>query len=159
MSPVSRGSTSCSYFPGYSLVRVSQTAVSAIVHCNLTDRFVMRTCTMSMNDRVCSNLSTLLSSIGERGGLIAAGQVAKATDRSNRRAMPTGGVGSSIGGWLLGKREETATGAWTVCPLHQAPWGVGRVDKRGRLVRHSTVRLQLKILHKVLRVAALHNIA
>ena len=39
--------------------------------------------------------------------------------------MPTGGAGSSIGGWPLGTREEATMGAWTVHPLYRAPPGVG----------------------------------
>ena len=40
-----------------------------------------------------------------------------------RRTMPTGGMGSLIGGWPSGMREQATMGAWTVHSLYQAPPG------------------------------------
>ena len=53
-----------------------------------------------------------------------------ATDHGGRRTMPTGDVGSPIGGRSSETREEAVTGAWTVRPLHRAPRDVGGADKR-----------------------------
>ena len=76
-----------------------------------------------------STPSDVLSPLGERGELIVVGQVAMATDHGGRRTMPTGNAGSPIGGWPSGTREEVATGAWAVRPLHRAPPGVGEASK------------------------------
>ena len=52
-----------------------------------------------------------------------------ATGHDSRRTMPTGGVGSPIGGRPLGTRLEDATGAWAVCPLHRASLGVDQASE------------------------------
>ena len=57
------------------------------------------------------------------------GQVVMATDHGGRRTMPTGDVGSPISGRPSGTREEAATGACTVHPLHRAPPGVGEASE------------------------------
>ena len=79
MNPVSSGSTSRSRFSGYSLVRLSQTAVVAVLHCKLTNRLVVKTYTMKMNNEARSVLPGPLVPLGRRGELIVVGQVAMAT--------------------------------------------------------------------------------
>ena len=49
-------------------------------------------------------------------------------------------------------------GAWTVRLLHGALHRVGKAGEGGKMVRRFSVKLQLKVLHKVLRVVALHSI-
>ena len=83
-----------------------------------------------------STLSGELNPPGGRGELIAVGQMAMAIDHGGRRTMPTGGVGSSIGGWPSRTREEATMGAWMVRPLYRAPLGVGgasEAEKDGAL--------------------------
>ena len=126
---VSSGSTLRGRFSGYSLVRLSQTAVVAVLHCKLTNRLVVKTCTMAMNNEAGSTLPGPLVPLGRRGELIVAGQVAMATGRDGRRTMPTGGAGSPIGGRPSGTRVGDATGAWTVRPLHGAPPGAGEGER------------------------------
>ena len=129
---VSSGSTLRGRFSGYSLVRLSQTAVVAVLHCKLTNRLVVKTCTMKMINEARSTLPGPLVPLGRRGELIVAGQVAMATGRDGRRTMPTGGAGSPIGGrpsGTRGTRVEDATGAWTVRPLHGAPPGIGEASE------------------------------
>ena len=126
---VSSGSTLRGRFSGYSLVRLSQTAVVAVLHCKLTNRLVVKTCTMKMNNEARSILPGPLLPLGRRGELIVAGQVAMATGRDGRRTMPTGGAGSSIDGRPSGTRVEDATGAWTVRPLHGASPGIGEASE------------------------------
>ena len=134
VSPVSSGSTLRGRFSGYSLVRLSQTAIVAVLHCKLTNRLIVKTCTMKMNNEARSNLPGPLVPPGGRGELIVAGQVAMATGRGSRRTMPTGGAGprSADGrrerewrtrrgrGWsarctgLLRGSARRARGEWTV---------------------------------------------
>ena len=57
------------------------------------------------------------------------GQVAMATDHDGQPTMPTGDTRSPIDGQSSQTREEAVTGAWTVHPLHRAPWDVGRANK------------------------------
>ena len=56
VNPVSSGSTLRGWFSGYSLVRLSQTAIVAVLHCKLTNRLVVKTCTMKMNNEARSTL-------------------------------------------------------------------------------------------------------
>ena len=74
------------------------------------------------------------------------------TYHGGRRTMPTGDAGSPIGGRSSETQEEAVTGPWTVRPLHGMPV---EPTKRENGVRDFTVRLQLKVLRKVLRAAAL----
>ena len=97
MNPVSSGSTLRGQFSGYSLVRLSQTAIVAVLHCKLTNRLVVKTCTMKMNNEARSTLPVPLIPLGRRGELIVIGQVAMATGRDSWRTMPTGAAGSLIG--------------------------------------------------------------
>ena len=106
--------------------------ILAVVHCKLTDRNVVKTCTMSMSDGVRSTLSGLLGPAGERGESIAVGQVAMATDHDSQRIALTGGAGSPMGGRPSGTREDVATGEWMVRPLHGAPQGVNRAVEGGK---------------------------
>ena len=53
---VSSGSTLHGRFSGYSLVRLSQTTIVAILHCKLTNRLVVKTCTMKMINEARSTL-------------------------------------------------------------------------------------------------------
>ena len=129
VNPVSSGSTSRGRFSGYSLVRLSQTAIVAVLHCKLTNPLVVKTCTMKMINEARSTLPGPLVPLGRRGELIVAGQVAMATGRDGRRTMPTGGAGSPIDGRPSGTRVEDATGAWTVRPLHGAPPGIGEASE------------------------------
>ena len=129
VNPVSSGSTLRGRFSGYSLVRLSQTTIVAVLNCKLTNRLVVKTCTMKMNNEARSILPGPLVPLGRRGELIVAGQVAMATGRDGRRTMPTGGVGSPISGRPSGTRVEDATGAWTVRPLHGAPPGIGEASE------------------------------
>ena len=126
---VSSGSTLRGRFSGYSLVRLSQTTIVAVLHCKLTNRLVVKTCTMKMINEARSTLPGPLVPLGRRGELIVAGQVAMATGRDGRRTMPTGGAGSPIDGRPSGTRVEDATGAWTVRPLHGAPPGIGEASE------------------------------
>ena len=116
-------------FSGYSLVRLSQTTIVAVLHCKLTNQLVVKTCTMRMINEARSTLPGPLVPLGRCGELIVAGQVAMATSRDGRRTMPTGGAGSPIGKRLSGTRVEDATGAWTVRPLHGAPQGIGEASE------------------------------
>ena len=129
MNIVSSGSTLRSRFSGYSLVRLSQTTIVAVLHCKLTNRLVVKTCTMKMINEARSTLPGPLVPLGRRGELIVAGQVAMATGRDGRRTMPTGGAGSLIDGRPSGTRVEDATGAWTVRPLHGDPPGIGEASE------------------------------
>ena len=129
MNSVSSGSTLHGRFFGYSLVRLSQTAVVAVLHCKLTNQLVVRTCTMTMNNEARSTLPGPLVPLGRRGELIVAGQVAMATGHDGRRTMSTGGAGAPIGGRPSGTRVEDATGAWTVHPLHGAPLGISEASE------------------------------
>ena len=87
------------------------------------------------------------------------GQMAMAIDHGGQRTMPTGGAGSSIGGWPSETREEATMerGRSARCTGHLR----GSVERAGqkKMVRHFPVRLQLKVLHKVLQAAALRSIA
>ena len=56
VNPVSSGSTLRGRFLGYSLVRLSQTAVVAVLHCKLTNQLVVKTCTMKMINEARSTL-------------------------------------------------------------------------------------------------------
>ena len=85
---------------------------------------------MAMNNGNHVSLSGMSASSRERGELIAIGQMAMAIDHGGRRAMPTSGVGFSIGRWLSGTQKEATMGAWTVRPLYRAPPG-GRWSERG----------------------------
>ena len=129
MNPVSSGSTLRGLFSGYSLVRLSQTAVVAVLHCKLTNRLPVKTCTMKMINEARSTLPGPLVPLGRGGELIVAGQVAMATGRDDRRTIPTGGAGSLIDGQPSGTRVEDATGAWMVRPLHRAPPGIGEASE------------------------------
>ena len=62
-------------FTNYNLFCVSQTAISAVLHCNLTDRLVVKIWIMLMSDGVRSILSGVVAPLGERGESIAMGQV------------------------------------------------------------------------------------
>ena len=126
---VSSGSTLRGRFSGYSLVWLSQTAVVAVLHCKLTNRLVVKTCTMKMINEARSTLPGPLVPFGRRGELIVAGQVAMVTGCDGRRTMPTGGAGSPIGGRPSGTRLEDARGAWTVRPLHGASPGIGEASE------------------------------
>ena len=108
---VSRGSMSRGRFPGFSLVWLSQTAIVAVLHCNRSDQFVVDIFVMSMNKGAHSNLSCTMATSGERGELIVAGQVSKATERGGRRTVLTGGVGPPIGSRPSGSLGEDARGA------------------------------------------------
>ena len=129
MNLVSSGSTLRGRFSGYSLVRLSQTAVVAVLHCKLANWLVVKTCTMKMINEARSTLPGLLVPLGRRGELIVAGQVAMATGRDSRRTLPTGGAGSPIGGRPSGTRVEDATGAWTLRPLQRVPPGIGEASE------------------------------
>ena len=129
MNLVSSGSTLRGRFSGYSLVRLSQTTIVAVLHCKLTNRLVVKTCTMKMINEARSTLPGPLVPLGRRGELIVAGQVAMATGRDGRRTMPTGGAGSPTGKRPSGTRVEDATGAWTVRPLHGASPGIGQANE------------------------------
>ena len=76
-----------------------------------------------------NNRSTLSDVFAPPGELIVVGQVAMDTDLGGRRTMPTDGVGSPIGGWLLRTQMEAVTGPWTVRPLHEAQKEVGDVNE------------------------------
>ena len=115
MNLVSSGSTLRGWFSGYSLVRLSQTAVVAVLHCKLTNRLVVKTCTVKMNNEARSTLPGPWAPLGRRGELSVAGQVAMATGRDGRRTMPSGGAGSPIGGRPSGTRVEDATGGVDGC--------------------------------------------
>ena len=65
-------STSCSRFSDYSLVWWSQTVIATILHCKLTNRLVVKTCTMYMNNEVHSTLLNPLAPRKRRGELIVA---------------------------------------------------------------------------------------
>ena len=86
------------------------------------------------------------------------GQLAMAIDHGGRQTMPTGGARSSIGGRSSETQVEAVMGAWTVRSLYQEPKGVGEASEGGKMVCHFPVRLQLKVLHKVLRAATLRNV-
>ena len=129
MNLVSSGSTLCGQFSGYSLVRLSQMAVVAILHCKLTNRLVVKTCGMKMINETCSTLLGPLIPLGRRGELIVVGQVAMATGCDGRQTMPTGGTGSPIGGRPSGTRVEDATWTWTVRLLHGAPLGISEASE------------------------------
>ena len=129
VNPVSSGCTLRSWFSGYSLVPLSQTAIVAVLHRKLTNRLVVKTWMMKMNNEARSTLPGPLGPLGRRGELIVVGQVAMATGRDSRRTMPTGGAGSPIGGQPSGTRVEDTTGLWTVRPLHGAPRGVGEASE------------------------------
>ena len=122
---ISSGSTLRGRFSGYSLVRLRQMAVVALLHCKLTNWLVVKICTMKTNNEARSILLGPLVPLGRHGELIVAGQVAMATGRDGRRTMPTVGAGSPIDGRPSGTRMEDTTGAWTVRPLHGAPPGIG----------------------------------
>ena len=139
VNPVSSGSTLRGRFSAYSLVRLSQTAIVAVLHCKLTNRLVVKTCTMKMINEARSTLPGPLAPPGRRGELIVAGQVAMATGRDSQRTMPTGGAGSPIGGRPSGTRLEDATGAWTVSPLHGTPLGSARRARGEPTVRRCPV--------------------
>ena len=129
MNLVSSGSTLRGQFSGYSLVQLSQTTIVAVLHCKLTNRLVVKTCTMKMINEARSTLPGPLVPLGRRGELIVAGQVAMATGRDGRRTMPSGGAGSPIDGRPSGTRVKDATGAWTVRLLHGAPPGIGEASE------------------------------
>ena len=91
MSPVSSGSTLHGWFPNHSLIRVSQTALLAVVHCKLTDWLVCKNL-QDADKRWCA-----VDSLGpfepatppppprSVGESIAIGQVPMATDHGRRR--------------------------------------------------------------------------
>ena len=81
---VSSGSTLRGRFSGYSLVRLSQTTIVAVLHCKLTNRLVVKTCTMKMINEARSTLPGPLIPLGRRGELIVAGQVAMVTGHDGR---------------------------------------------------------------------------
>ena len=126
---ISSGSMLRGQFFGYSLVRLSQATIVAVLHCKLTNRLVIKTCMMKMNNEARSTLPGPLVPLGRHGELIVAGQVARATGRDGRRTMPTGGAGSPIGGRPLGTQVEDTTGPWTVRPLHGAPPEIGEASE------------------------------
>ena len=99
------------------------------MHCKLTNRLVIKTCTMKMNNKARSILPGPLVPPGRHGKLIVAGQMAMATGRDSLQTMPAGGAGSPIGRRPSGTRVEDATGAWTVCPVHRAPPGIGKASE------------------------------
>ena len=82
-----------------------------------------------MNNEARSTLLGPLVPLTRRGELVVAGQVAMATGRDCRQVMPTGGVGSPIGGRPSGTRVEDAMGAWTVRLLHGAPLGISEASE------------------------------
>ena len=67
---VSSGSMLRGWFSGYSLVRLSQTDVVAVLHCKLTNQLVVKTCMMKMNNEA---RSTLPGPSERRGELIGVG--------------------------------------------------------------------------------------
>ena len=73
VNPVSSGSTLRGWFSDYSLVRLGQTAVVAVLHCKLTNRLVVKTCTMKMNNEARSTLPGPLVPTERHGELIVAG--------------------------------------------------------------------------------------
>ena len=84
---------------------------------------------MKIDNEARSTLPGPLVPPGRRGELVVVGQVALATGRDGRRTMPTGGVGSLIGGRPSGTRAEDAMGAWMIRPLHGAPPRVGEASE------------------------------
>ena len=64
VNPVSSGSTLCGHFSGYNLVRLSQTAIVAVLHCKLTDWLLIRNCMMKMNNEARSTLPGPLAPLG-----------------------------------------------------------------------------------------------
>ena len=85
---------------------------------------------MAFNEESRSTLSDSMASSGSVGGLIDAGQVVMATDRSGRRTMPT----SELRDLRSGYRDcdtEAGMESWTVYPLRTAPWR-GDAVERGR---------------------------
>ena len=86
---------------------------------------------MAMNDGNHVSLPGVSSPSGERGELITMGQMAMVIDHGGRQTMTTGGVGSSIGGWPLGTREEGTMETWTVRPLYWALAGVSGASEAG----------------------------
>ena len=133
---VCRRSSSRGQFPGYSLVRLSHTAIVAAVHCNSSDQFVVNTFVMSMNSEARSILSGPLALSQERGESIALGQVAMATDRGSRRTALTGNAGIPIGGRPSGTRKEAVMETWIVRPLYGARPGVGKTSEGGETGAH-----------------------
>ena len=129
---VSRSSTVRGQFPGQSSVDDSRLAILAKARCKHIERFTGVTCTMLMNDGNHVSLSGVSAPSGERGELIAVGQMAMAIDHGGRQAMPTGGTGSSIGGWPSGTQKEATMGAWTVHPLYREPPGIGGAREAGK---------------------------
>ena len=129
---VSRSSTVRSQFPGQSLVDVSHLAILAKACCKHIERFIGVTCTMRMNDGNHVSLPGVWILSGDRGELIAVGEMAMAIDHGGRRTMPTGGAGSSIDGWPSGTAEEAAMETWTVRPLYRAPPRVGGASEAGK---------------------------
>ena len=84
MNLVSSGSTLRSWFSSYGLVRLSQTAIVAVLHCKLTNWLVVKTCTMKMINEARSTLPGPLVPLGRRGKLIVAEQVAMVTGRDGQ---------------------------------------------------------------------------
>ena len=67
VNPVSSGSTLCGRSSDYSLVRLSQMAIVAILHYKLTNGLVVKTCTMKMNNEARSTLPGPLAPPGGVG--------------------------------------------------------------------------------------------
>ena len=130
----------------------------AVLYCNLADQFVVNTFVMSMNDGVRSILSDLLVPSPP-------GSVGSRSLRARWQWPQTVAVADHAHRWhgirerqtAVRNGEDDATGVWMVRPLHGAPGGDSRVDKVGKMMGDCSVRLQLKILHKVLRAATLHS--
>ena len=58
----------------------------------------------------------------------------------------------------IGTQVEAVMGAWTVRLLYRALRGSSQASEGGNMVRHFPVKLELKVLHKVLRAAALRSV-
>ena len=67
VNPISSGSTLRGWFSGYSLVRLSQTTIVAVLHCKLTNWLAVKTCTRKMNNEARSTLPGPLVPPGRRG--------------------------------------------------------------------------------------------
>ena len=91
----------------------------------------------------------------ERGELIVIGQVAMATDHGSRPTMLTGDTGSQIDGRSSKMQQEAVTGRGRSARCTGRHGMLVEPTKRENRVHDFTVRLQLKVLCKVLQASSL----
>ena len=85
---------------------------------------------MKLRTRKFVPLSRALWSLGERGESIVVGQAAMVIDRSGRRNMPTGAVGSPIGCRDCERRQGWSRGRSARCTEHRGGTTEWKMEER-----------------------------